>query len=83
MTRDELNMLSARLHERAGGAPRSVEQALTALDAYLALSETRPDYPGLAMESRRAADLWDALQDAAAALAHSPAAATTTPTEAA
>ncbi|WP_042366378.1 hypothetical protein [Streptacidiphilus neutrinimicus] len=81
MTRDELNALAARLHAHPGGVPRAVEQALTALDAYVALAESHPEDAGLAMERSRVADLWDALQ--AAALAYSPLAVTPAPTEAA
>ncbi|WP_042366412.1 hypothetical protein [Streptacidiphilus neutrinimicus] len=83
MTRDELNALAARLHAHPGGAPRGIEQALKALDAYLALSESHPEYAGLAVERGHAIDLWNALQDTAEALAYSPAVAAGTPTAAA
>ncbi|WP_152627585.1 hypothetical protein [Streptacidiphilus melanogenes] len=72
MTRDELNALTALLR-RYGNAPRSVDQALEAIDAYLTLAESHPDAAALTYEHGHALDLWHALQDTAAALALRPA----------
>ncbi|WP_152627855.1 hypothetical protein [Streptacidiphilus neutrinimicus] len=68
MTRDELNALASRLREH-GTVPHAVDQALKAVDAYLALADRHPDAPALTFERRRALELWRALQDTAAALA--------------
>ncbi|WP_037606767.1 hypothetical protein [Streptacidiphilus rugosus] len=65
MTREELNALAALLREH-GTMPRSAEQALKAVDAYLTLAEGHPDAAALTSEHSRALDLWHALQDAAA-----------------
>ncbi|WP_042367206.1 hypothetical protein [Streptacidiphilus neutrinimicus] len=68
MTRNELDALAARLRAHPGGVPRAVEQALRALDGYLALAEANPEHEGLRQERPRALDLWTALHDAAAAV---------------
>ncbi|WP_042373879.1 hypothetical protein [Streptacidiphilus neutrinimicus] len=68
MTRDELDALAAALRGH-GTLPRSVDQALQAVEAYLTLAEAGPDAPALRYERGRALDLWQALQDTAAALA--------------
>lgn len=71
MTRDELNALTALLRGH-GTVPHSVDQALKAVDAYLALAERHPDTPALTYEHRRALELWHSLQDTAAALTAPP-----------